>query len=332
MKEINNDIKIFQWKNWEIQFKWDIKSKTIWWNLNQISTLFWKDKSTISRHIKNIFKTWELIENETVAFFATVQNEWAKKVERQIEYFNLDMIISIWYRVNSKQATEFRIWSTSILKEYLINWYSINQKRLQEKWYSELEKTLSLFKNTLKSWDLSQHEALWLLDIITKYTNTWLLLQNYDEDNLNDKWNTKFINYKLEALEAYESLEELKIDLINKKQATNLFANPREKYVLEWIFWNIYQTFGWIDVYNTIEGKAANLLYFIVKNHPFTDWNKRSWAFLFILFLAKNKILFDENWERKINDRALVAITLLIAGSNPKDKDVMVKLVLNLIN
>lgn len=330
--EINNEIKIFQWKNWEIQFKWDIESKTIWWNLNQISLLFWKDKSTISRHIKNIFKTWELIEKQTVAFFTTVQNEWSKKVERQIEYFNLDMIISIWYRVNSKQATEFRIWSTSILKDYLIKWFSINKKRIQEKWYKELEKTIDLFKNTLSSWNLSQDEAIWLLDIITKYTNTWLLLQNYDKQSLWSIWRTKNINYKLEAKEAYESLNELKQDLISKDQATEFFANSRQNDVLEWIFWNIYQTFAWEELYNSIEEKAANLLYFIVKNHPFTDWNKRSWAFLFILFLAKNKILFDQFCERKINDRALVAITLLIAESNPKDKEIMVKLVLNLIN
>ncbi|MDO4764252.1 MAG: Fic family protein [Flavobacteriaceae bacterium] len=170
------------------------------------------------------------------------------------------------------------------------------------------------------------------MEIITKYTNSWLWLQKYDENSLKESGKIKEVHYKLEAKEAYESLKELKNDLISKKEATELFANPRSENVLEGIFGNIYQTFGGEELYPTLEEKASNLLYFIVKNHPFSDGNKRSGAFLFILFLAKNKILFDENGERKINDRALVAITLLIAESNPKEKDLMVRLVLNLIS
>ncbi len=330
MKEIlENEIQIFQGKNWEIEFKWDSKEQTIWWSLNQIAELFWKNKSTISRHIKNIFKTWELSEKQVVAFFATTASDW--KVYN-VEYYNLDMIISVWYRVNSKQATSFRKWATTILKDYLIKGYSINQKRLQEKWYQELEQTLTLFRKTLKTWNLTQDEAIWLLDIITNYTNTWLLLQNYDEDKLKQDWKTKKLNYKLEAQEAFQSLMELKQNLKTKKEATNLFANPMHSEPLQGIFWNIYQTFAWKDLYPTVEEKASNLLYFLIKDHPFSDGNKRSWAFLFILFLAKNHILLDEHWNKKINDRALVAITLLIAESNPKDKDIMVKLLINLIN
>lgn len=323
------EIKIFQWKNWEIQFKWDYSHNTIWANLNQVAELFWKNKSTISRHIKNIFKTWELSQEQVVAFFATTASDGKTY---QMEYFNLDVIISVWYKVNSKQATQFRIWSNRIIKEYLVKWYSINKPRLEEKGLKELEQTMSIFKNTLWSLSLWQDEALGLLDIITKYTNSWILLQNYDEDNLSVEWNTKWVNYKLEAKEAFQSLSELKADLMNKKQATDLFAKNREEGTLWGIFWNIYQTYWWEDLYTSIEEKAANLLYFLVKDHPFYDGNKRSGAFLFILFLAKNKILFGEDWERKINDRALVAITLLIAESNPKDKENMVKLVLNLIN
>jgi len=332
MNKTNSEIQIFQWSNWEIQFKWDFDSKTIWWNLNQISELFWKDKSTISRHIKNVYKTWELSQNQTVAFFATVQKEWDKFVERNIEFYNLDMIISVWYRVNSWEATKFRIWATSVLKDYLINWYSLNQKRLQEKWMKELESAVNLIQKSLKSWDLSKDEALGLLDIITNYTNSWLLLQNYDLDNLGELWKTKKLDYKLDSKEAYDSILALKKDLMDKGQASELFANLREDKWLQGIFWNIYQTFDWVELYETTEEKAANLLYFVVKDHPFSDWNKRSWAFLFILFLAKNNILFDNAWNKKINDRALVAITLLIAQSNPKDKDIMVKLLVNLIN
>jgi len=326
------DIKIYKAKTWNTEIQVKLDNETVWLNQDQIAVIFWVNRPAITKHINNILKSWELSEKETSSILEHVQKEWKKQVKRKIKYYNLDMIISVWYRINSKQATDFRIWATSILKDYLVKWYSINQKRLQERWYKELEQTLDLFKKTLKSWNLSQDEALGLLDIITNYTNTWLLLQNYDEDKLKEVWNTKNLDYKLESKEAFDSLMELKQNLINKNEATNLFANPREKNILQWIFWNIYQTFWWIDLYNSVEEKAANLLYFIVKDHPFSDGNKRSWAFLFILFLAKNHILFDENWNKKINDRALVAITLLIAESNPKDKELMVKLLINLIN
>jgi len=326
------DIKIYKAKTWNTEIQVKLDNETVWLNQDQIAVIFWVNRPAITKHINNILKSWELSEKETSSILEHVQKEWKKQVKTKIKYYNLDMIISVWYRINSKQATDFRIWATSILKDYLVKWYSINQKRLQERWYKELEQTLDLFKKTLKSWNLSQDEALGLLDIITNYTNTWLLLQNYDEDKLKEVWNTKNLDYKLESKEAFDSLMELKQNLINKNEATNLFANPREKNILQWIFWNIYQTFWWIDLYNSVEEKAANLLYFIVKDHPFSDGNKRSWAFLFILFLPKNHILFDENWNKKINDRALVAITLLIAESNPKDKELMVKLLINLIN
>ncbi len=323
------DIQIYKASTWNTEIQVKFENETVWLTQEQISKLFWIDRTVITKHINNIFKAEELDKNQVCAKNAHTASDW--KIYK-INFYNLDMIISIWYKVNSKQATQFRIWATLILKDYLIKWYSINKNRLQEKWYKELENTLTLFKKTLKSWNLSQDEAIWLLDIITNYTNTWLLLQNYDENNLLESWKTKILDYKLESDEALQSLMELKENLINKNEATDLFAKQREKEVFKWIFWNIYQTFWWIDLYNSVEEKAANLLYFIVKDHPFFDWNKRSGAFLFILFLAKNHILFDKEWNKKINDRALVAITLLIAESNPKDKDIMVKLLINLIN
>ena len=326
------EIKIYQSSTWIVDVQVNFDEETVWLNSYQIADIFWKDRTTIQRHIKKLYSSWELDEKTTCAENAQVQIEWWRTVKRDMNLYNLDIILAIWYRTNSEKAVQFRKWATSILKDYLAGWYALNQKRLQEKWLEELEQTLNIFKNTLWAWDLSKDEAIWLLDIITKYTNSWLLLQNYDENNLLEAWKTKQIHYKLEAQEAYMSLSELKQNLIIKKQATELFANPRETNALEWIFWNIYQTFDKKELYNSIEEKAANLLYFIVKDHLFSDGNKRSWAFLFILFLAKNKILFDEKNERKINDRALVAITLLIAESNPKDKDIMVKLILNLIN
>ena len=320
------EIKIYQAKAWNTEIQVKLENETVWLKQIDMQSLFWRDQSVISRHINNVFKENELDKK------SNMQKMHIANSDKPVILYSLDVIISVWYRVKSQEWTQFRIWANKILKEYLIKWYSVNKNRLQEKWYKELEQTIGLFKKTLKSWNLSKDESIWLLDIITNYTNTWLLLQNYDEDNLLDSWNTKKLDYKLEAEEAFESLSELKQNLLFKNEATDLFAKLMENDWLKGIFWNIYQTFWWNDLYWTVEEKAANLLYFIIKDHPFTDWNKRSWAFLFILFLAKNHILFDKNLERKINDRALVAITLLIAESNPKDKEIMVKLVINLIN
>ncbi|PID84052.1 hypothetical protein CSB09_02760 [Candidatus Gracilibacteria bacterium] len=327
-----NEIQIYTSKSGDIELQVKLENETIWLNREQMARLFNRDIKTIGKHINNIFNEGELEEKGTVAKFATVQMEGEREVKRDIEFYNLDVIISVGYRVKSFEGTQFRIWANKILKNYIINGYAVNKKRLEEKGYSELEKTLQIFKKTLKSGGLSSDEAFGLLEIITKYTNSWLLLQKYDENTLKESGDTKQINYKLEAKEAYESLAELKTNLMGKNEATELFANPRQHNVLEGIFGNIYQTFDSQELYPSLEEKASNLLYFIIKNHPFSDGNKRSGAFLFILFLAKNKILFDEMGERKINDRALVAITLLIAESDPKDKETMVKLVLNLIN
>lgn len=320
------EIKIYKAKDGLTEIQVRLENESVWLSQWDMQILFWRDQSVISRHINNIFKEKEL-EKESNMHFLHIANS-----DKPVAFYNLDVIISVWYRVKSIEWTQFRIWATSILKQYLISWYAINQKRLQEKWYKELENTLTLVKKAISSGDIGKDEALWLLDIITKYTNSWLLLQKYDEDSLPESGKTKDIYYKLQSKEALESIAELKKDLMKNSRATELFAQERHNWWIEWIFWNIYQTFDWVELYETTEEKAANLLYFIVKDHPFSDGNKRSGAFLFILFLAKNKILFDEAWERKINDRALVAITLLIAESNPKDKDTMVKLVMNLIN
>jgi len=329
------EVRIFQPKTWNTEIQVKLQNETVWLTQEQISTIFWVNRPAITKHLRNIFTSWELNEKVVSSKMELTTKhgaiEWKTQVKK-VKFYNLDAVISVWYRVNSKEATKFRIWANEILKDYLIKWYSVNKKVLQEKWYKELEEIVKLFKKTLQSHSLWKNEAIWLLDIITNYTNTWLLLQSYDEDRFLKWWNTKNLDYKLEAKEAFESILELKKNLINKEEATDLFAKLIEEDWLKWIFWNIYQTFWWDDLYKTVEEKSANLLYFIVKDHPFSDWNKRSWAFVFILFLAKNNILFDEKWNKKINDIALVAITLLIAESNPKDKNIMVKLLVNLIN
>lgn len=325
---MKKEIILYTSKTADIKISPLLQDDTFWLSQEDIATLFGKWRTTITEHLWNIFKEEELVKSEVILNVGNSDNS----VGKGKTLYNLDAIIAVGYRVNSKEATQFRIWATSILRDHITKWYSLNQKRLQEKGYTELETAMNLVKKAITSGDISKDEALGLLDIVTGYTNTWLLLQKYDEDNLLREGNTKELKYKLDADEAYTSLIKLKKDLIGKKEATDLFARLREEKALEGIFWNIYQTFWGQDLYPSLEEKAAHLLYFIVKDHPFSDGNKRSGAFLFILFLAQNNILFDREWNKKINDRALVAITLLIAESNPKDKEMMTTLVTNLIN
>lgn len=318
-------ILVYKTKTWEIQVDVKLENETIWLSQNQISEIFWVDRSVITRHISNIFKSWEINKKSNVQILHIPNSD------KPTQFYNLDIVLAIWYRVNTSKWIHFRKWANKILKDYIIKWYSINQNRLKEKWLIELEQTLWELKKIIKTKELSHDEAIWLLEIITNYWNTWILLQKYDKWELGNNWKIKKLSHELKAEEALKSLDKLKEDLIWKKEASQHFAIERQKNLIKWIFWNIYQTFWWKELYKTVEEKAAHLLYFVVKNHPFIDWNKRSWAFLFILFLIQNKILLDSNWEKKINERALVAITLLIAESDPKNKEIMVNLVINLI-
>ena len=317
-----DELLIFQWKDWEIILKEDIQNETIWANLDQISSLFGRDKSTISRHIKNIFKEEELSKSWTVAFFATVQKEWDRDIERNIEYFNLDMIISVWYRVNSKVATNFRKWATSVLKEHITNWFTINKNRISKNYDIFIQAVEDLKK--LTAWKNIWNDEI--LNLIKSFANTWFNLENFDKWNLPEKWFTKD-SIKLEANELYKDIEILKNDLIQKWLATKMFAEEKNIWNLEWIFWNVFASFGWVDLYETIEEKASHLLYFVIKNHPFNDWNKRTWAFCFVWFLQKYNYDFREN----ITPETLTTLTLLIANSYPKEKERIIWLTLLLL-
>lgn len=307
---------------WELVV--NINNNTVWLTQDQIARLFGTQRPAITKHIWNILKSWELEEDSVSSILERTASDGKNYKSK---FYNLDMIISVGYRVNSKQATQFRIWATNILREYVIKWEVIHQK-----YHVSPIKLLEITKSLLDTGKIQDTDALGVLEVLANYSNTWLLLQKYDENNLLKEGKTKKLSHKLDAKEAYSSLQELKKNLRDKKEATDLFAKLRDEKALEWIFWNIYQTFWGTDLYPSLEEKAAHLLYFIIKDHPFVDGNKRSGAFLFILFLAKNNLLFDTQGQRKINDRALVAITLLIAESKPKDKEMMTTLVLNLIH
>lgn len=312
----------------QIEVKFD--NETVWLSLNQISELFGRDKSVISRHLKKIYSDNELIFEATVAKNATVQNEAGRDVLRNIEYYNLDVIISVGYRVNSKQGTQFRQWATQRLKDYLVKGYSLNEKRLNELnyKYSELQNAIKLASNAGNIENLSSNDAKGILKVIQEYAYALETLDKYDHQNLT-----------IETLSSEEQINKLTYDEAIKQvliwrdfqKAGDLFGNEKDKSFKSSLE-TIYQTFDGIDLYPSFEEKAANLLYFVVKNHSFSDGNKRIAAGLFIYFLDINNKLLNASGNKRIGDNALVAITIMIAESKSDEKEIMTKLVVNLIN
>ena len=306
-----------------IQIEVTFENETVWLSLNQIAALFGRDKSVISRHLKNVFESEELNRVSVVAKNATTASD-GKTYE--VDYFNLDVIISVGYRVNSKQGTQFRQWATQRLKDYLVKGYTINQKRLDQ-----LQQTVELIQKGGKTEDLNLTEAKGLLDIISNYTQSFVLLNKFDSHKLEAEKLNENITYEIKYEEAAMAIAELKKQLISKKDATELFGNQKDR-SFKGILGNVVQSFGGEYLYKSIEEQAAHLMYFVIKNHPFSDGNKRIGAFMFVWFLEKNKHRFKKNGEVKINDNGLVALALLVAQSNPDDKELMVQLIVNLIN
>lgn len=317
MKKRKNDkIIIYQAPNGAIELRGDKKEETIWASLDQIADVFERDKSVISRHIKNIFKEGELKRDSVVAFFATTGSDGKTY---NVEYFNLDVILSVGYRVNSKKATQFRIWATKTLREHITKGYTINRKRIARN-YSEFMKAVENVRALLPTG--MKTDTGNILELIRIFADTWFSLDAYDKDNFKAGKATKR-KISLAGGELYEGIADLKSELAKKGQAEKFFAVEKNEKSLEGIFGNVMQTFGKKELYPSLEEKAAHLLYFIVKNHPFIDGNKRSGAFAFIWFLKKTGRL---NLVR-LTPEALTALTLLVAESNPKDKDRMTGLI-----
>ena len=247
--ELNNQIVIYEDINGDIKLDVSLENETLWLSQKQLEVLFDRDKSVISRHIRNIFKEEELDKNSVVAKNATTATDG--KVY-QVEYYNLDMIISLGYRVNSKRATSFRVWATKILKDFIVKGYAINEKRVKEKGLKELEQTLELIKSTISDTQIELNEAKGLLDVIINYSRTWTLLQGYDEDSLKIDFVPKKANFILDSDEAKSYIEQLKDELIKKGEATELFGREKAG-EFEGILRNIYQTFGGVDLLVSIE-------------------------------------------------------------------------------
>ena len=317
-----NGIEIYKSKTGETQVEVRFEHDTVWLNLNQIAQLFGRDKSVISRHLSAVFRDNELDRHSVVAKNATTALDGKTY---QVDFYNLDAILSVGYRVNSKQGTQFRIWATQRLRDYLVEGISINKDRLQE-----LEKIVEVISKTTIDQTHDLAEAKGLLHILNHYTKSFILLNQFDSASLPLQNLNGVVTYQIEYDEAVQAIEILKSELIQKNEATPLFGNQKDK-SFEGILRSILQTFDGNYLYPTIEEQSAHLLYFVIKNHPFSDGNKRIGAFLFVWFLEKNSHLLKHNGERKINDNALTALALLVAQSKPEDKELMIRLICNLI-
>lgn len=311
--ELKGNVIIYENSQIEVTFH----NNSLWLNQYQIATLFDVNRTTIQKHIKNIYTTEELEEKATCAFFAQVQKEGKRTVTRNIKTYNLDLIISVGYRVNSKKGTQFRIWATNILKQHLVKGYSVNSKRLEQ-----LQKTIQLVNRTSKI----SNEAKDLLDILSDYSKALSILDDYDHRKITKKGVNKNATFKISYHQAKDAIEKLRV----KFGGSDLFGREKDKSFKSSIA-VIDQTFDGKELYLSLEEKAANLLYFVVKNHSFTDGNKRIAAWLFIWYLHMNNYLYKDDGTQIINNNTLATLTLMIAESKPSEKEIIIDVIMNLI-
>ena len=322
MTDQTTEFLLYKTPNDDIKVEVFLRDENLWLTQNRITQLFGVSKSTISEHLKNIFESGELQKESTVRNFRTVRKEGNRNVARSLEFYNLDTIIAAGYRVNSKKATQFRIWATKTLKQHIIQGFTVNANRLKQNHKVFLETVHNL--KSLVGTNKNIHSKD-ILELITIFSPTWFSLDCYDKNTFPKQGTQKEISITAEDLQ--KDLAHLKRELINKKEATSLFAQEKKQGNLKGIVGSVFQTVFGADAYPTIEQKAAHLLYFIIKNHPFNDGNKRSAAFAFIWFLRKANFSF----EHKITPQTLATLTILIAESNPADKEKMIGIILLLL-
>jgi len=321
----SKNLSLFLSSDGAIELNVPLEGENVWLSLNQMSELFERDKSVISRHIKKIFSEEELDKNQTVALFATVQKEGLKKVLRNIEYYSLDMVLSVGYRVNSKRGSEFRRWSNSILKQYILDGYALNHQTIAEKGFDDLKKSIELVKKTLLVSNRIDDIGIEALSIVQTYAKSWSLLLSYDEKKLH----RVFIPDPLKNIDVpkiKDSIQILKRELIEKGEASKLFGQFRLGFSIESIFDSVNQTFNDEVLYPSLEERAAHILYFVIKNHPYIDGNKRIGSFLFLLYLRFHQFNVD-----KISNETLVTLALLVAQSDRDEKEIMIQLIVYLL-
>lgn len=313
---------IYQTENNAIEVQLDTRRDTVWLSQAQMVDLFGRERSVITKHIRNVFKEGELVRQ------GNVQNLHIAGSTKPVRFYSLDVTISVGYRVKSQQGTRFRQWATRVLREHLTRGWTLSRQRFETN-ARELEAAMALVRKTAQSPDLSAAGGRGLVDIVTRYAQTFLLLQRYDEGLLTEP-PAKRGGVLPDVAEAREVLAGLKAELISRGEATALFAQERE-HGFTALLGNLDQSVFGEPAYPTVEAKAAHLLYFVIKNHPFADGNKRSAAFLFVDFLNRNGCLFDGNGAPVINDIGLAALTLLVAESDPANKDTMIRLIMNML-
>ena len=320
----NSQIQLFQSADGKVQLEVALEQDSAWLSQAQIADLFQVKPQNITMHLKKIFSEGELIEMATCKDSLRVQNEGGRQVRRTLKLYNLDAIISVGYRVNSGRATQFRIWATEILKKYLVEGYTLNQTRLQERGV-EFEQALDLLSETLANQQLVNPVGEAVLAVIHDYARSWSLLQGYDEESLLDASGKQEGMQSLVLDDTLLAIDQLKRELISKGEATNLFAQLRND-GLESALATIEQGFAGDWFYPNVASRAAHLLYFVIKNHPLADGNKRTGSFLFLWYLRNNQHLLAKPVEHLINDNALVALALLVAESKPEQKELMIRL------
>lgn len=318
-----NNIVIFETGDQPVQVR--LEGETVWLTQAQMADLFATSTDNVSLHLKNIYLDKELDESATAEDFSVVRQEGARRVTRQLKHYNLDAIISVGYRVNSTRATRFRQWATRTLRQHLVDGYTLNEQRLQERGIA-FEQVLDLLSRTLANQHLVNAEGGAVLSVIADYARSWSLLQGYDEQSLTGQPGKQLGMRSLDLDEVLVAIGQLKADLINKGEATELFGQLRGNGLASSLA-TIEQGFGDELFYPNVASRAAHLLYLVVKNHPLADGNKRTGSFLFLWYLRLNQHLLARPVDQLINDNTLVALALLVAESKPDQKDLMVKLV-----
>ncbi|HDX1178504.1 TPA: virulence protein RhuM/Fic/DOC family protein [Pasteurella multocida] len=322
---MNNQIQLYTSKDGKITLQVSFEQETVWLTQLQMSELFDTTPENVLMHLKNIYRDSELEESLTTKNFLVVRQEGKRNVKRHLKHYNLDAIISVGYRISSKRATQFRQWATQTLKQFLVQGYAINERRLQEKGI-EFSQAVALLSRTLTNQALVNDNGLAVISVVQDYARTWSLLQAYDEQSLVEN---RVKQPSMKALvfdEVLQAIEQLKQTLIEKGEATALFGQQRSDGLASAIA-TIEQGFGEEWFYPNVASRAAHLLYFVIKNHPFADGNKRTGSFLFLWYLRLNQGLLAKPVEQLINDNTLVALALLVAESLPEQKALMIKLI-----
>ncbi|OGS39297.1 MAG: hypothetical protein A2551_06950 [Elusimicrobia bacterium RIFOXYD2_FULL_34_30] len=333
MKELNNNFEkgnvvIYKNKSKQVQLEVKLEKETVWLTQKQIAVLFGTQRPAITKHLNNVFKRKELEENSVCSILEHTATDG--KVYHT-KFYNLDVIISVGYRVNSKLATQFRIWATKVLKGYLVKGYTINQKMLlrQSEKLRELQNAISFLQEKSQR-KLLEGQSQEILNLLGTYSKSFSILEQYDKNKLETPQGKK-PKFILSYEDCLQIISKIKQDFSEKKEASSLFGQESGR-KFESIARNLYQTFGGKELYKSIEEKASHLLYLTIKDHPFIDGNKRIASFFFVYFLDRNNFLYKMTGERKINDNTLVALSLLIAESNSKEKDTMIKIIINILS